>query len=84
MIVGSILLAFGIDAWWDGTQGAGGGGRIGASGSLAASGEADKSQEHRLQRDPPLVLDVIRQINRRHAALTEFGLDVVAALSRGL
>ena len=79
VIVGSILLAFGIDAWWDGTQGAGGGGRIGASGSLAASGEADKSQEHRLQRDPPLVLQVIRQIDGRHPALTEFALYAVAA-----
>ena len=33
-----------------------------------------------LERHLPLVLDVVRQVDGRHAALTEFGLDAVAAL----
>ncbi len=37
-----------------------------------------------LQRDLPLVLDVIREIDRSHAALTEFGLDAVAAFEGGV
>ena len=32
-----------------------------------------------LQRDLTLVLDIVGQVDGRHAALTEFGLDVVAA-----
>ncbi len=32
-----------------------------------------------LERDFPLVLQVVREIDRRHPALTEFGLDAVAA-----
>jgi len=32
-----------------------------------------------LQRDFALVLQVIREIHRRHPAVTEFGLDAVAA-----
>ena len=34
--------------------------------------------EH-LQRDLALVLQVIREVDRRHPALAEFGLDAVAA-----
>ena len=33
-----------------------------------------------LQRDLALVLDVVRQVDRRHAALTQLTLDAVAAL----
>ena len=32
-----------------------------------------------VQRDLPLVLDVVREIDRSHPALTEFTLDAVAA-----
>ena len=35
--------------------------------------------EH-LERDLPLVLEVIREVHRSHPALTEFTLDAVAAL----
>jgi hypothetical protein len=49
------------------------------------------SAEHRgefrleqLERDVPLVLDVLAQIDRRHAAFAELALDVVAAGERAV
>ena len=39
--------------------------------------------EH-LERDLPLVLEVIRQVDRRHPALTDLALDTVAALEGGV
>jgi hypothetical protein len=42
----------------------------------------DYSSEFRLEhleRDLPLVLDIVGQVDGRHPALTEFGLDAVAA-----
>ncbi len=37
-----------------------------------------------LQRDLPLVLQVIRQVDRRHAALAQLALDGVAAGKGGI
>ena len=39
---------------------------------------------HHLERDQPVVAHVARQIDRGHAALAEFALDLVAAGERGL
>ncbi len=61
--------------------------RMGQVRSRLDLGQEPLGSDHRrefrlqdLQGDLPLVLQVIREVDRSHPTLTEFGLDAVAAL----
>ena len=81
MIVGSILLAFGIDAWWEGRQERAEEGRYITALLDEAYGAADELEMDRQARDGRLAaLDCLRHaVGKVH--VDQFFCDLVRAVS---